>query len=427
MTLAQYPSYRATKLSYAPRLPSHWDIRPNGRLFGLRKDRGKTDLPILEVSIRSGVTVRDMESGERKQVMSDLALYQGACAGDIAYNTMRMWQGAVGRVPTEGLVSPAYVVVRPQPIANSEFYARLFRTPEYLEEVTRHSHGIVLDRNRLYWDSFKQIPSVVPPSAEQDAIVRFLEEKEREIELYLATKQRMIEVIEEQRTGLLDHCLYVDQSNLDWRSVNLPSTWKLMPFTKCVVESADYRGATPAKTSSGVFLVTARNVRTGWIDYAASTEYVSHEDYPHIMRRGAPALDDILLTTEAPLGNVALVDRTEIALAQRIIRFRMDSSLFRARFALLGMMSSAFQQQLAIRASGSTADGIKASKLHELLLPCPELSEQDRIVGLVDSKAGDMNACVSVLKKEVAAMEGFRTRLIADAVTGQIDVRNFGA
>jgi type I restriction enzyme S subunit len=88
-------------------VPEHWEVRRNGRLFAQRNETGLRDLRILEVSLRTGVRVRDFENSERKQVMADREKYKRAVAGDIAYNMMRMWQGAVGVVPTDGLASPA--------------------------------------------------------------------------------------------------------------------------------------------------------------------------------------------------------------------------------------------------------------------------------------------------------------------------------
>lgn len=89
-----------------------------------------------------------------------------------------------------------------------------------------------------------------------------------------------------------------------------------------VCDYVDYRGKTPKKTKTGIFLVTAKNVKDGYIDYEASKEYISYKDYDEVMKRGIPEIGDILFTTEAPCGNVAQVDKPNIALAQRIIKYR---------------------------------------------------------------------------------------------------------
>lgn len=167
MESVRYPSYRDSGLPWLPEIPEGWQVLRNGRLFAHRVQTGFPDLPILEVSLRTGVRVRDMENLKRKQVMSQKEKYKRATKGDIAYNMMRMWQGALGAAPVDGLVSPAYVVASPFPEANSAYFSYLFRTAAYMREVNKFSRGIVSDRNRLYWDEFKQMPSLLPPRAEQ--------------------------------------------------------------------------------------------------------------------------------------------------------------------------------------------------------------------------------------------------------------------
>ena len=165
--LKPYPDYKDSGLPWLPRVPSHWRVVRNGSLFGQRNQTGYGELPILEVSLKTGVRMRDFANSTRKQIMSDMAKYKRAVKGDLAYNMMRMWQGAVGVSPVDGLVSPAYVVARPYPGVESRFYAELFRTGAYMSEVDNFSRGIVKDRNRLYWDQFKQMPSPFPQPDEQ--------------------------------------------------------------------------------------------------------------------------------------------------------------------------------------------------------------------------------------------------------------------
>ncbi|NJL59311.1 MAG: restriction endonuclease subunit S, partial [Desulfobacteraceae bacterium] len=134
-------------------------MQRNGRLFAQRNQTGFPDLPILEVSLKTGVRIRDFVNSKRKQIMEDHSKYKKAERGDIAYNMMRMWQGAVGVAPVNGLVSPAYVIAKPYRETESRYYGYLFRTSAYMSEVNNYSRGIVSDRNRLYWDEFKMIPS----------------------------------------------------------------------------------------------------------------------------------------------------------------------------------------------------------------------------------------------------------------------------
>lgn len=112
-----------------------------------------------------------------------------------------------------------------------------------------------------------------------------------------------------------------------------------------VCDYVDYRGKTPTKTSSGIFLVTAKNIKDGYIDYNVSKEYISPDDYDEVMHRGKPKIGDVLITTEAPCGNVAQVDNENIALAQRVIKYRGHSNIDNT-FLKYVLLSLAFQKNL---------------------------------------------------------------------------------
>jgi len=108
-------------------------------------------------------------------VIAEKEKYKRACRGDIAYNMMRMWQGAVGVAPVDGLISPAYIVARPMTETEPRYFTQLYCTDAYKNLVNIFSRGIVSDRNRLYWEDFKQIPTPFPPPDEQASIMRFLD------------------------------------------------------------------------------------------------------------------------------------------------------------------------------------------------------------------------------------------------------------
>ena len=184
-------------------VPEHWEVRRNGRLFMQRNETGFPSLPILEVSLRTGVRVRDFENSDRKQAMGDREKYKRAVRGDVAYNMMRMWQGAAGVAPVDGLVSPAYVVARPLSGTESRYFTYLFRIPAYMGEVDKYSRGIVKDRNRLYWEDFKQIPSPYPPLSEQVAIADAIESASEEIDTATHQVHREIALLREYRTRLI--------------------------------------------------------------------------------------------------------------------------------------------------------------------------------------------------------------------------------
>jgi hypothetical protein len=184
-------------------MPEHWQIKRNGRLFTQRNETGFPNLPILEVSLRTGIRIRDFEASTRKQVMTDRGKYKRAIAGDIAYNMMRMWQGAVDIVPVDGLVSPAYIVASPLMGTNGRYFGNLFRTSAYMKEVDKYSRGIVKDRNRLYWEDFKQMPSPCPPEAEQAEIAQSIQQQTQGANNAIDRIRDVIADIYEYRTRLV--------------------------------------------------------------------------------------------------------------------------------------------------------------------------------------------------------------------------------
>ena len=151
-----------------------------------------------------------------------------------------------------------------------------------------------------------------------------------------------------------------------------------------VCDYVDYRGKTPTKTETGIFLVTAKNVKDGYIDYESSKEYISEDDYKEVMHRGKPLIGDVLITTEAPCGNVAQVNRENIALAQRIIKYRGHSNVVDNTYLKHYLLSPEFQGVLNEKSSGGTVKGIKGSILHQQIIQYPLYEEQLKIGQYLD-------------------------------------------
>lgn len=151
-------------------IPEHWEVRRNFTLFKEMKNAGKSDLPVLSVSIHSGVSREELTEQENIRSVikiEDRTSYKEVQPGDIAYNMMRAWQGGIGAVYTHGMVSPAYVVARPLGDIDSEYFELLYRTALFIRQMDAFSKGITDFRKRLYWDDFRNLITIVPPLDEQ--------------------------------------------------------------------------------------------------------------------------------------------------------------------------------------------------------------------------------------------------------------------
>lgn len=162
-----------TGLDYIPHIPMGWTLRRAGHLFQQVAEPNMDDLPVLSVSIHSGISDRQLDDEDRDRkvnLIEDRSSYKRVRPGYLAYNMMRAWQGAVGVSTVEGAVSPAYVVAKPTRDLHSPYYQFLLRTPPFIEQMRQGSKGITDFRLRLYWEQFRQIMLPVPPLDEQKRI-----------------------------------------------------------------------------------------------------------------------------------------------------------------------------------------------------------------------------------------------------------------
>jgi type I restriction enzyme S subunit len=194
---------RDSGIEWLGAIPAHWQVSRIAWLLAERDERGRPDLPLLEVSIHGGVRLREFSEDRIEQTAADPNSYKVAIQGDICFNKMRMWQGAVGAVPQDGLVSPDYVVAKPTVDLDSGYFGRLFQTPACSAEAGRRSHGIVWDRLRLYWEEFRDIAVPVPPLAEQRKIVETTDRTAAEIDALRHATEATITLLEERRTSLI--------------------------------------------------------------------------------------------------------------------------------------------------------------------------------------------------------------------------------
>ena len=163
----------------------------------------------------------------------------------------------------------------------------------------------------------------------------------------------------------------------------MASEWQELPLEDCMEAILDYRGKTPTKTEKGIPLITAKIIKNGSI--LPVTEFIAEDDYDAWMCRGLPKAGDIVMTTEAPLGEVAQLDNRKIALAQRVITFRGKQGLLDNTFLKYLMQSNYIQHQLDGKSTGTTVTGIKQSELRKIQLRFPEFNEQKAIAHILGS------------------------------------------
>jgi type I restriction enzyme S subunit len=175
-----------------------WEESKAGSLFANRVNKGEEGLPIYSVTMHDGMVRRDSLDRNYYDI-EEAAGNKKACKNDIAYNMMRMWQGALGVAPEDCLVSPAYIVLAPHKYVVSRFFEYLFKLPASMLLLTSYSRGLTKDRLRLYYDDFARIPLRCPSEPEQQRIADCL----GSLDDLIAAESRKLEALRQHKQGLM--------------------------------------------------------------------------------------------------------------------------------------------------------------------------------------------------------------------------------
>ena len=432
--LKPYPEYKESGLPWLDAIPSHWTTTRNGNLFQQRNETQRPELPILEVSLRTGVRVREFGSSKRKQVMADASKYKRTDAGDITYNMMRMWQGAVGVAPVEGLVSPAYVVARPFSGTHSNYYVTLFKNGLYMGEIDAASRGIVKDRNRLYWEQFKQMRSLAPPPAEQSSIVRFLDHWNGRLEKAIRSKQRVIALLQEQKQAIihravtrgLDPNVTLKDSGIPWLG-DIPAHWEVLRLRQIAsINPSKSESADAIRTNTLITFLPMDRVKTnGAID---ASEIIPASDISPgftYFRRA-----DVIVAKITPCfenGKGAFLDSlpTDFGFGSTEFHVLRPNRKLLGGFLRLVTSSRMFLVNGANNMTGSAGQQrVPTDFVRNYPIVLPPVIEQQAILDGIVQEAVPLNNAIARFEREITLLREYRTRLTADVVTGKLDVRS---
>lgn len=175
-----------------------WKAMTLGHLFSDRQETGQSDLPLLSLTDKEGIVPQE-NTNRKNNSNSDKSKYLRVVPGDIAYNTMRMWEGRSAHVGLEGLVSPAYTVCQPETGTNSLFFSHYFKTPQLIEQFRRYSQGLVKDTLNLKYEAFSKILVQTPPASEQQKIAECLSS----VDELIAAQARKVDALKTHRKGLM--------------------------------------------------------------------------------------------------------------------------------------------------------------------------------------------------------------------------------
>jgi type I restriction enzyme S subunit len=363
-------------------------------------------------------------------IPEDLTNYKVARAGNLVINKMKAWQGSMGIAPCDGIVSPAYFVFEFR-IANHAFGQRLLRSKPYVAHFGQASDGVRVGQWDLSIPGMRQIPVLVPPPDEQAAIVRFLDWANGRLERAIRAKRKVIALLNEQKHAIiqrvvtrgLDPSVPLKPSGIPWLG-DIPQHWEVRRAKQLCAAIIDCKNRTPDMVDGGKFVVVrTTNIRHGNFTLMGSYS-TDQRNYEIWTQRGAPRVGDVFFTREAPVGEACLVpDRSDLCMGQRMMYFRPNPSVLDADFLLNSIYGPVVRRYIEIEANGSTVGHLRLGQVSALpLLWCP-INEQMEIVAHIASKSAPLNVAISRLEREIELLREYRTRLVADVVTGKLGVR----
>ena len=347
--------------------------------------------------IRGKATISDKEL-ERFSVQYGDVLFQRSSENVEDAGTSNVY------IDTENTAIFGGFVIRGRQIApyNPKFMKYLLDTKAVRNQITKKAQGA--QHVNVSQETLKDVKIYLPSEVEQTAVENCLCNLDNLITLH----QYKCEAMREYKKGLLQKMFpKKDEKVPEIRFPGFADDWEQRKLIE-ICDYVDYRGKTPTKTEDGVILVTAKNVKDGYIDYEASKEYISDEDYEEVMHRGKPELGDVLITTEAPCGNVAQVNRTDIALAQRIIKYRGHENIIDNTFLKHYLLAPEFQTILMAKSSGGTVKGIKGSILHQQEVMYPKYEEQIKIGSHLDK----LDNLITLHQRKCDAMKKYKKGLL---------------
>lgn len=440
MTMAGQSDMPTSSEKWFGVVPPHWTTPRLATLFREVDRPADPKLPVLSVSIHSGVSDNELadEDRDRKVNLSeDRNKYQCVQPGDLVYNMMRAWQGAFGTVAVKGLVSPAYVVAEPKGAFRTRFIELLLQTASGMAEVRRFSKGIADFRMRLYWEQCRNILVCLPPVAEQDTILAYVDQECGRIDRLIDKKRRFIGLLKERRIAVItkavsggSHPSHPMKATGNRLIASLPSDWTLMPL-KFAAEKIG-SGKTPAGgaevyVKTGVLFLRSQNIHDNGIRLDDVVRITSDTHKEMAVSRVRP-YDVLLNITGASIGRTSIVapDLEEANVNQHVCIIRARNRTF-APWIHAVMSSHLAKEQIARLQTGAGREGLNFDQVGCILVTMPPGKQIETLLADLRFECKKLDLLIVKSEGSIQLLKEHRSAIIATAVTGKVDLRGISA
>lgn len=427
-TLQPYNKYYPVAYDYVTQLPDGWQLLPNIAIFQERIERGHINEELLSVTIGKGVIRQTDVDIKKDSSNEDKSKYKLIKVGDIAYNKMRMWQGALGYSDFQGISSPAYVILKPKMKINPRYFHYMFRTSFYTNYSKRFSYGIVDDQLSLRYTDFKRMYSIVPPLSVQNSIVSYLDKKNEQIDTFIRNKERLIGLLEERKKKVVSKNISqwvhseLKESGISWIG-KIPKHWSVLNLKYLLKSKLKYGANEEAKDANPEHPRYIRITDFGFDgklsdDTFRSLPFKKAKDY--LLNEG----DILFARSGATVGKTFQFKEYNglACFAGYLIKASPNTQKILSDFLYLYTQSSLFEEWKNGIFDKATIENIGADKYAVLKVIVPPIAEQEQIIAFVQNESSEINLAITKAQKEISAIKEYRESLITDLVTGKRSV-----
>lgn len=400
-------------------IPNEWDLVSNRALYKEIKLRnGSADSELLSVTQDKGL-IKQSDNTEKKDISNeDKSNYKLVNPGNLVYNKMRMWQGAVGLSKYSGVVSPAYVVLDVNRVADPKFLFNQMKTSEYIAQSYSYSYGLCDDMNSLRYEDFRNMLSILPPLTEQHRIVTFLDRKRAFIDTFIANKQQYIEKLLENKQAVINNAVtkgldsdVPTEQTSNWLSES-PKQW----CVKKLKYLSKLRNGSALKDSSTCNKIALENIEsfTGKLIETEET----FEGPGNYFTKG-----DVLFGKLRPyLGKVHISETDGICVSDILVISPNTNEVTRS-FIFYRLLSRDFIAEVNSSTYGTKMPRANWQFIGNLKIPVPEIDEQKRIVNYIEQEIATIDMAISKARQQIDLIKEYRESLITHAVIGQIKIK----
>ena len=356
-------------------------------------EMGKRKVPYIDKTERKITDLGLKNSSAQQLPPNSVILSSRAPIGHLVINTRPMStnQGCKGIIPSEK-------------IDYKFLYYFLFHNKEYLNSL-----GTGTTFKELSCKKLKEVQIPLPPLPEQQRIVAILDHAFAALDQAKANTEKNLQNVRELFDSELIEVF--SHPGEDWQRCDLETHIKFI----------DYRGKTPQKTNKGIRLITAKNVKSGYLQIDPQ-EFIDPNIYDKWMTRGIPRKGDVLFTTEAPLANIAQLDTDEkVAFAQRIIILQPDLNVINSTYLKYMLLSEPIKRKIISNGTGATVIGIKASLLKKIGIYFPKkISDQVKIVERLDYLFLETEKLENLFKEKLVELNDLKKSILQKAFNGEL-------